>query len=542
MAISTVSLDPFILCNPETASFVTVASNLSLRALSSQTRFLSAEELLAGVQEGKVLVSKAQTCRLLVSVVLEGEDSGRSHVFAGQVARHLLNCPVGDTKSVPDHDVHESPSTQDSGVYLLNTNVAAATGPQMQEHADNIAIPSSTVKGLLEASFNALVAGQRCSVGIRVVKSMESPSLIRLAPEVFNIKYLSSLVSRSYLLPSLSSVFADLKNIESRQIRTLTENRAEGQSSGAKGDASEVIRQQLWRLTRTWLPPFQKGDFRQRGAREPAAMDDNMLSIPEACGFADDEAASENHFPVGDGPYQEVDLELDFCESYSRQNQLSEPENEQYNYDDWISFPGAMDGYPYSSLFLPTNDTIGQQGGDVDYDEACYAGFSVDHDAELDPYNSGTTSSPLSQEISPDRLEIEESHERNLKSRRLSRDSAPILPLLTDHAVAVHHYEPFSNWWSSDIDLGEEQPAAHGEIDELHEPVWASPRNEGHLQFQELSSEAGDDAGSCSWNDEGGYDGFDDTYWEPMSQAPTCLSSSSEMVEVEGGFENEWTF
>jgi len=94
MTTSTISLDTFVLCNPKTASFVTVASNFSLRTLSSRTSLSSADELLVSIREGDILVEKARSFRLVVSIVLEGKDLADRHDFIDQVASHLADCPI----------------------------------------------------------------------------------------------------------------------------------------------------------------------------------------------------------------------------------------------------------------------------------------------------------------------------------------------------------------------------------------------------------------------------------------------------------------
>ncbi|GKT47009.1 uncharacterized protein ColSpa_07190 [Colletotrichum spaethianum] len=411
-------------------------------------------------------------------------------------------------------------------------------------------MPSYAVKLLLEASLDTLVAGRRRPAGIRTIQAMESPPLVRLIPEVFNIKYLSSLASRSYLLSGLSSVFAALKYIESGRMQTLIEGRAESEPSEVNGPVSDIW-QQLWRLTRTRIPPIQRGDLQQRRVREAAAVNDGIFLVQEAEEYASYQSASRNRSFSGEGPNHQVGTEIGACESYDIYDPLSDSETGQYDDGENGLAPEVVDNYRYLTPPLAMNNIAVQHEGEVDDDEACHVEPSVDHDDRLDLINSGDASSPFapfSREASPDFPEFRMLYQTDvLEDRDLTRNPMPMSCSTGSQAMADHACGPFSNWWSSDVDLVEDQPVTHGGNSELQKPMSASPQSECHSNraadedaFQEPPFEAESDAGSCSHN-EGIFEGSDDAYWEPMSQA--CLYSTTflEDIGMRDNFEDEWT-
>ncbi|KDN62197.1 hypothetical protein CSUB01_00902 [Colletotrichum sublineola] len=551
MTTSTISLDPFVLCNSETASFVTVACNLSLRTLSSHKLFSSADELLVGVQRGDILVSKAPSFRLVVSAVLEGEDLTERHHFADEVARCLADCPIWAQLGLlatrnrdddPNDDVEESPSTQDSGVCLPDDDANSGLNLRKQECLDDKTMPSYAIMSLLEAGLDTLMVDRRRSTDIQTIQAMGSPPLAHLIPEVFNVKYLSSLASRSHLLPGLSSVFAVLEKIESMRREDLIEGRAGSQPSELNSHLSENLWQQLWRLTRTRLPPFQRGDWQQRGIREAAAGDDDVFSINEAEKSVRYQPLPRDRTFADETPYHEVGMEIDTCESYDIRDHFSNSDMEQHEDDVDESAPEADAAYRYSSPFSSMGSISIQHEGEAKDDDACCDEYSVDHDDEFVPFNSGGVSSPFvpfSEEASPEGFEVKGLNQRNLEEdRKLSRNSTPMSFLTDSQAIAAHRREPFSNWWSSDVDSGEEQSATSDRIGGLQERVSTLPHNDGHV-VMESQIETESDAECGLRNDDGSFEGSDDAYWEPSQSCwySTILLRENEMEDQS---EDEW--
>ncbi|KAK1594992.1 uncharacterized protein LY79DRAFT_486589, partial [Colletotrichum navitas] len=221
-----------------------------------------------------------------------------------------------------------------------------------QECLDDKAMPSSAVMWLLEAGLDTLMVDRRRSADIQTIQSMGSPPLAHLIPEIFNIKYLSSLASRSYLLPGLSSVFAVLDGIESRRIQDLIEDRPESQPSEANDHLSENFWQQLWRLTRTRLPPFQRGDLQQRGVREAAASDNDALSTKEVERSSCYRPLSRDRTFADKVSNREVGTEIDTCKSYDIQDHFADSDMGQHEDDVDELASEANDTYRYSSPFL----------------------------------------------------------------------------------------------------------------------------------------------------------------------------------------------
>ncbi|KAK1987858.1 hypothetical protein LZ30DRAFT_536061, partial [Colletotrichum cereale] len=218
-----------------------------------------------------------------------------------------------------------------------------------QESVDDKTIPSYAVKRLLEAGLDTLMVDRRRSAGIQTIQAMGSPPLAQLVPEAFNIKYLSSLASRSHLLPGLSSVFAVLDKMQSRQMQTLTEDRAGSQPSEANDHSSNSFWQQLWRLTRTQLPPFQRGDLRQRGIREAAAGNDDVFARQEVESSAGYQLLSRDRTFADKAPNQEAGIEIGAYESYDIQYSFSDSEMGQHKHEDDGLAPGTNDQYRHLS-------------------------------------------------------------------------------------------------------------------------------------------------------------------------------------------------
>ncbi|OHE99212.1 hypothetical protein CORC01_05493 [Colletotrichum orchidophilum] len=261
MTTVTLSLDPVVLSDPTTYFFLNIASNISFRLPTGQTLFSTADELLAGIQGGELFILQAQTCRFLVSVTKEEDDSKDQANFDSQ-------------DKVKDHF-----DSQDSGVCLLPCDaVASASNKQASKDGE----VTSSIYRLVEAGINTLLIGRKAVEGIETISTMRTPTLIRLAPEVFNTSYLSSLIARSHLLPALSSVFSDLDHIESLRLRRHNSvsngNVSDSHPNVAQDGTPDSFGQRIWRLMRTHLPAFDETKSSQQQRSEPATR---IGEIPE---------------------------------------------------------------------------------------------------------------------------------------------------------------------------------------------------------------------------------------------------------------------
>ncbi|KAK2001279.1 hypothetical protein LX36DRAFT_698337 [Colletotrichum falcatum] len=384
----------------------------------------------------------------------------------------------------PNDNVEESSSTQDSGVFLTDDEVIAGVCPRQQECLDDKTVPSYAVMRLLEAGLDALIVDRRPSVNIQTIQAMTSPPLAHLVPEVFNIR-IQSLASRSRLLPGLSSVFAVLDKIEPSRMEDLIEDRAGNRFSQANEHSSENLWHQLWRLTRTRLPSFQRGNLEQRRARETAAADndgddddddddddDGTLPINEVERSAGYQPLSKDRTFADKEPNHEVDTQIGACESYDIDGSFSDYDMRQHDEDVDELVPEANDAFRYSSPFPSMDDVSIRYDGEADDDKACYVGHSVNHDGEFASFSSGDISSP---------------------------------------------FVPFS---------GEANPEGF-EVKGLNQADLVEDRKSSRSPM------------SISQNDAGGLEGSGDAYWE-LSQ--TCWHSPIllEEVEVEDQFEDEW--
>ncbi|KZL83843.1 hypothetical protein CI238_10319, partial [Colletotrichum incanum] len=399
-----------------------------------------------------------------------------------------------------------------------------------KKHVDSMAMPSFAVKWLLEASLDTLVVGRKRSAGVRTIQAMESPPLVRLVPEVFNIKYLS--------------------NIEPGRMQPLIEDRAESQPSEARSHSSKNIWQQLWRLTRTRLPPFQKGDLQPRAFRKAAAIDNGIFLVQEAERSTGYQSAPDARSFAYKGPNHEVGSETGVCESYIIQDHLSGSEMGEHEGGENVLVSEAVDDYQYSCPPLAVNGIAFQYEDEVDDNEACYVEVSVDYNEELDSLNSGEASlllAPFLREASLDCLEVKGLYRTDpLEDRRLSQNSTPVSFSTEPQAIAAHACEPFDNWWSSDVASGDDQSVTHDSTSKLQESILASPQSECHKNrigdedgFQESLFEAGSGVESCAHNDEGLFEGSDDAYWEPASQAHLSSTAFLQDIEMEGNFDDE---
>ncbi|KAK1639851.1 hypothetical protein BDP81DRAFT_184571 [Colletotrichum phormii] len=88
------SLDPVVLFDPTTSSFLDIASTISFRSSRDQVLFSTADELLNGIQAGELFVLKAQTCRFLVSVAQEEDNAEDQTVFIDTIAANIISCPI----------------------------------------------------------------------------------------------------------------------------------------------------------------------------------------------------------------------------------------------------------------------------------------------------------------------------------------------------------------------------------------------------------------------------------------------------------------
>ncbi|KAK2032242.1 hypothetical protein LX32DRAFT_206748 [Colletotrichum zoysiae] len=361
------------------------------------------------------------------------------------------------------------------------------------------------------------------------------------------VNRIQSLASRSHLLPGLSSVFAALDEIKPGRMQYLIKDGAESQPTEANGHSSEAFWQQLWRLTRARLPSIQSGDLQQRGVHEAAAADDDVLSIKQvemSAGFMPRYRAFADK-----APNLEVGTNIGTCENYNIQDYFSDSAMGQHEDDVDELAPEANDAYRYSS---PSSmDAISvQYEVEGEDDDACSVEHSLDHDDEFVSLSSGHISSPpvpFSGEASPECFKAKDLNQTDFdEDRKLSRNSTPVSFPTDSQGSAAHAREHFGNWWSSDVDSGEEQSPTSDNTGGLQERIPTLPHSDHHIimvasddAFSESQTATESDAESGSRNDHGSFESSGDAHWEP-SKTRWYSTIPLEEIEMEHHSEDEW--
>ncbi|KAK4190018.1 hypothetical protein QBC35DRAFT_544117 [Podospora australis] len=85
---------------------------------------------------------------------------------------------------------------------------------------------------LLDTALRKLLGIKKASPGLKTTRSIEGPSLIDIAPAVWNLSYLQSMAAHAKIIPTISSGIARLKNARSARLREKLDRFAGRQSFG----------------------------------------------------------------------------------------------------------------------------------------------------------------------------------------------------------------------------------------------------------------------------------------------------------------------
>ncbi|KAE9568448.1 hypothetical protein CGMCC3_g15386 [Colletotrichum fructicola] len=299
MVSSVIHLDPFALRHTKTSFSVTVASNFSLRSLFEDFAVSDPDELLAGLEDGRINLSKAPICRLHISILEEEpiEDISTPSLV-NDVACFIQACSLGIRliREESLHDTEDLPETQDSGIGLEALEEASISAIACEDHDDEpIVAPAApaaenlhfdgadgqggvtryldAIQGLVEASLFTLISGPKAMAGFRTITKMTSPSLSLLMPQVLNTKHLSAIAVQSRLLPILTSTLVDAQRIHTGSTEIIAPSDSDELSSRSRdlldSDVGEVARK-LWGLanSKTTVPP----PVRQRRRAAPQGL------------------------------------------------------------------------------------------------------------------------------------------------------------------------------------------------------------------------------------------------------------------------------
>ncbi|KAM7200944.1 hypothetical protein V8F33_003610 [Rhypophila sp. PSN 637] len=127
-------------------------------------------------------------------------------------------------------------------------------GRTVPERAQSDSSPMDIAQGieeLLDAALRRLIGvGKGGLKEIKVVRQLGQPSLIAIAPAVWNLRYLQSVTAHAQMIPSLASSIARLGNSRSASLREKV-GRLTGQQQPAQDDIVDEVTQRLWRLCQT---------------------------------------------------------------------------------------------------------------------------------------------------------------------------------------------------------------------------------------------------------------------------------------------------
>ncbi|KAK1832187.1 hypothetical protein QBC39DRAFT_433513 [Podospora conica] len=166
---------------------------------------------------------------------------------------------------------------------------------------------------LLDVGLRKLLGVGRGPQGFRTTKSGPSPSLMEIAPGVWNLRYLQLLETHARAIPAIASGVARLANARSSQLREKVARL--GLSGGPASEAADRVdcgegveeetRGRLWSLCQTKIQadPMAKtaSQSREAAAKEEATYESGHLPLERYARIADDTGGSQEHLDVHDG-------------------------------------------------------------------------------------------------------------------------------------------------------------------------------------------------------------------------------------------------
>ncbi|KAK4122693.1 hypothetical protein N657DRAFT_574972 [Parathielavia appendiculata] len=116
---------------------------------------------------------------------------------------------------------------------------------------------------LLDFAFRKLIGIKGAVLGMRTIKSMAAPSLINIAPAVWDLNYLQTMSIHAEVIPWIASGIARLTNARSAALREkltfLVQRRTPGDNAQGPVDQEtetrDEVRKRLWSLCQTRIRP-----------------------------------------------------------------------------------------------------------------------------------------------------------------------------------------------------------------------------------------------------------------------------------------------
>lgn len=239
-----------------------------------------------------------QTPADALDLVGDAEETPPSHTYCRRgnpkrsrkavVAREGMDNAGPGALSAPSSRSHDNGEQQD-----LESLVSEAIGDMAH---------------LLDFAFRKLIGVKGSSPGLRTVRSMVSPSLIGIAPAVWDLQYLQArphvqpslnladcghktMVVHAQVIPSISAGIARLRNARSTRLREkvaiLARRRTLGEgdqiSVDTEEDITDELKKRLWLLCQTRIRPEpSKGPcFTRKAAEDAVKQPPSQLALAE---------------------------------------------------------------------------------------------------------------------------------------------------------------------------------------------------------------------------------------------------------------------
>ncbi|KAK0705321.1 hypothetical protein B0H67DRAFT_380205 [Lasiosphaeris hirsuta] len=146
---------------------------------------------------------------------------------------------------------------------------------------------------LLDVALRRLTGVERVSPGIKTTRSMPSPSLIDIAPGVWNLRYLQSLETHARIIPIIANGMARLTNARSASLREkldkFTRTRAPNNPKEGAGEDNltrDEVKKTLWSLCQTGVraDPISK-DSKRKKQKLTKTQEQVPIEDPHHTGF-----------------------------------------------------------------------------------------------------------------------------------------------------------------------------------------------------------------------------------------------------------------
>ncbi|KAK4221786.1 hypothetical protein QBC38DRAFT_113049 [Podospora fimiseda] len=136
---------------------------------------------------------------------------------------------------------------------------------------------------MVDAAFRKLIGTKRASPGIKIIKTTPMPSLVEIAPAVWNLQYLQSMATHSKVIPVISAGVSRLTNAKSASLRDKVQKLARREAVDSKTrektsteeSARGEIKKRLWLLCQTTIraDPTKRPSIQRRTKGKGARVD-----------------------------------------------------------------------------------------------------------------------------------------------------------------------------------------------------------------------------------------------------------------------------